>query len=98
MAHVDAIEDNYETLLRCTYIDDTIIFSLRAQNAIDDSQKKRLQVEKSPHDRCVLLFDWLKKSSESYNIFLDVMAKNEQEHVTNFLKGRNHGRSTVSNA
>lgn len=91
MAHIKDIQNNYETLLRCAYIDDTIIFSLRAQNAIDDSQKKRLQVEKSPHDRCVLLLDLLKKSSKSYNIFLDVMAKKDQEHVTNLLKGGNHG-------
>src|SRR6218665_1732966 len=96
MARVDAIEENYETLLRCTHIDDTVIFSLRSRNAIDDAQKKMLQVEKSPYKRCVLLFDWLKGSPKSYQIFLDVMSKNEQEHVTNLLKGINQGRLTVS--
>lgn len=92
MAHIESIEKNRSTLLRCININVQIVACLRAADVIDEAKESRLTAEKAPYDKLCLLIDWIKESTEiQHESFLQVMEQNEQQHVVNLLKKRKKG-------
>ena len=93
MSHLDAIQKNYEVLIRCTTINFYVLDYLRAKDVIDDAQESDLKAEMSLLKQRILLLQWLKKaSSDKYETFLQVMRNTDQEHVANLLTGSTEGR------
>lgn len=92
MAHVECIENNRTTLLRCITVNDLIVACLRAEGVVNDVKESILEAEKAHQHKVGLLIDWLKESAETvYESFLQVMENNEQKHVANLLRGIKEG-------
>lgn len=92
MAHADAIEKNYDVLLRCTTVNHYVIDFLKAEDVLDRMQEAELRTQRNPIKQCILLFLWLKDvSSKNYESFLQVMKDTEQDHVANLLRGSTDG-------
>lgn len=92
MSHVDAIQQHYDVLLRCTTINYYVIDCLRAKKVLDIVQEAELKGKRNSVTQRILLFQWLKEfSSQKYESFLTVMDETEQEHVANLLRGSTDG-------
>lgn len=93
MAHVENMENNRSTLLKCINMSVQVVACLRAAGVLDEAKESRLEAVKAPYDKLSLIIDWLKESSfKIYESFLQVMEENEQQHVVNLLKGRKEGK------
>lgn len=64
MSHIESIEKNRNTLLRCININVQIVAGLREEGVIDDVKESRLEAQKAHCDKLCLLIDWIKESTE----------------------------------
>lgn len=94
MAHARVIRDNIETLLRCTNVNVHVIACLKAYGGLTEDQVSEIVAEQSLRNRCSLLYKWMQTNIEMYKFFVQVMEENQQEHVSNLLKGNTNGSNT----
>lgn len=86
------IDDNIQTLLRCTNVNVHVIALLRAgDGGLTEVQESRILAIKPLVDRCGQLYEWMKESADMYHCFLQVMDENQQQHVVNLMKGNLEG-------
>ena len=93
MSHPQFSEDIQKIFVRCTYINFHIIACLRAKQALDTSQVSQLSGKASLIKRSQMVFEWIENNQSFRDTVLRIMEENEQEHVSNLLKGIRNGKT-----
>lgn len=91
MSDVHISENTKEIFLRCVHINVHIIACLRARKALNKFQVSQLSGETSLIIRNRMVYEWIENTQSFYDTFLRVMENNDQEHVSNLLKGIHDG-------
>lgn len=85
-------ENIRKIFVRCTHFNVYVIACLRAEQALDESQVSQLSGEASLIKRSQLVFEWIENNQSFRDTVLRIMEENEQEHVSNLLKGIQNGK------